>query len=104
VERQYWYSPSAARSRAKLWAVRNVYGWSSPWSRRRRLKVSSSRLRACWWSPSERRSAARSWAESMVSGVVGAQRPAASAQSVLVQDAGWLMLAEDAQDIAEVAG
>jgi hypothetical protein len=36
--------------------------------------------------------------------MVGARRPAASAQSVLAQDAGWLMLAEHAQVIGEIAG
>ena len=44
-------SPSARRSPARLLAEIRVSGWSSPRTRRRRVRVSSFRSRAAWCSP-----------------------------------------------------
>ena len=41
-----------AQVAARLLAEVRVSGWSSPRTRRRRVRVSSSRVRACWYSPS----------------------------------------------------
>jgi hypothetical protein len=61
-------SANARRSPARLLAEMRVCGWSSSSTRRKRVRVSSSRSRACSCSPNARRSLARLLAEMRVCG------------------------------------
>ena len=60
--------PTARRLMARPSAEARVPGWSSPRTRRRRARVSSSSSRAAWYSPAARRLTARPLAAVRVSG------------------------------------
>ena len=69
-------------------------GWSSPRTRRRRARVSSSSSRAAWYSPSRTQVDGEVAGRGQGVGVVLAEHPAAAGQGVLVQLAGRLVLAQ----------
>ena len=72
-------------------------GMSSPRTRRRRVRVSSSRVRACWYSPSCVQVAGEVVGRGEGVGVVVAQDPPAAGEGVLVEGAGLLVLAQRVQ-------
>ena len=97
-------SPSSRRSAASLLAEVRVSGWSSPSTRRRRVRVSFWSWRACWCSPSDRGGRGRGGWLSECVGVVLAQHPAEAGEGVVLELAGLLVLAQRSQGEAEEAG
>ena len=96
--RAAWCSPRLRRSEARLLAEVRVLGWSSPSTRRRRARVSSSRSRARLRAhPGCAGQRARLLAEVQGVGVVVAEDPAVAGQGVFVQFPCRLVLTQHAQ-------
>ena len=84
--------------------MRSVSGWSSPSTRRRRVRVSFWSWRACWCSPRRSQGEAEEAGRAQRFGVVLAEDSAAAGEGVVLELPGLLILAQRPQDQAEEAG
>ena len=84
--------------------MRSVSGWSSPRTRRLRVRASFWSWRACWCSPSDHRVRPRKLAVCSVYEVVLAEDSAAAGEGVVLELPGLLIVAQRPQDQAEEAG